>query len=246
MFKKCLCRSDFCKSSLRSRRLRCRIELKRADAAKKLIKRADVVAAHRSGDVRKINRADRRLADAQYGLWETAAGLVPRVEVPSFGSVLPITASRTGSRRWRKPNKTAGFCGGRTRDRTLDLSRVKREARTGSNPQCLEKRRMTFVRIVLHPRCLLNRPECRAKRIFWRRQCPQALRYARKEAVLRDSRQMRALTLGGGYTSCHSGLDPNAARVRGCQRRIEKAWLRCSLLLSGSRRPRSHCLNGRP
>ena len=49
----------------------------------------------------------------------------PRVEVPSFGSVLPITASRTSSRRWRKPNKTAGFCGGRTRDRTLDLSRVK-------------------------------------------------------------------------------------------------------------------------
>ena len=49
----------------------------------------------------------------------------PRIEVPSFGSVLPITASRTSPRSWRKPNKTAGFSGGRTRDRTLDLSRVK-------------------------------------------------------------------------------------------------------------------------
>jgi hypothetical protein len=50
----------------------------------------------------------------------------PPVEVPSFGSVLPMTASRTSPRRWRKPNKTTGFCGGRTRDRTLDLCRVKR------------------------------------------------------------------------------------------------------------------------
>jgi uncharacterized protein DUF3363 len=92
-------------------------------------------------------------------------------------------------------------------------------------------------RIVLDPRCLLNRPQCRVKRIFRRRQYPQAFSYTRKDAVLRDSSQMRALTLRGGYTSCHSELDPNAACVRGCQRRIEKTWLRSSLLLSGRRRP---------
>jgi hypothetical protein len=37
----------------------------------------DVVAAHRSGDVNKINRADRKLADLNYQRWECAAGLVP-------------------------------------------------------------------------------------------------------------------------------------------------------------------------
>src|SRR5262245_50670199 len=49
----------------------------------------------------------------------------PRIMVPSFGFVLPIAAECAGSREYEKPNKTKGFRGGRTRDRTLDLSRVK-------------------------------------------------------------------------------------------------------------------------
>jgi hypothetical protein len=60
----------------------------------------------------------------------------------------------------------------------------------------------------------LNRSQCRVKRIFRRRQYPQAFRCPRKDAVLRDNPQMRALTLRGEYTSFHSGLDLLTQRVR--------------------------------
>jgi hypothetical protein len=39
--------------------------------------RGEVVRARRSGDINKINRADRKLADLNFQHWECAAGLIP-------------------------------------------------------------------------------------------------------------------------------------------------------------------------